>query len=239
MFARSNSRYGTLFVQTDGGTTNQPKIYAWGGNSYGNHGAGVNNSSGASTTAQGNWFGNEIKFMTRGNPYDQATGTAGHPGGASGYTSRLKDQVVGTQYDTTLAASMKIGKIVMIWAQSHTNSSYTTTVLMDEYGHCLLLDTFTTPTTLLVVGIWTTITICSVLKTSVTSLCKCTASLSLQKTSVGCTRTLRLEDVPISLASLVLHTWAVPQATVCLEKKIAKDTGVLSVLPLTDSYVYL
>ena len=68
MFARSNSRYGTLFVQTDGGTTNQPKIFAWGGNTYGNQGSGANNSSGASTTAQGNWFGNEIKFMTRGNP---------------------------------------------------------------------------------------------------------------------------------------------------------------------------
>lgn len=134
MFARSNSRYGTLFVQTDGGTTNQPKIYAWGGNSYGNHGAGVSNASGATTTAQGEWFGNEIKFMTRGNPYDQATATAAQPAGVGGYTSRLKDQVVGTQYDATLAASMKIGKIVMIWSQSHTNSSYTTTVLMDEYG---------------------------------------------------------------------------------------------------------
>jgi len=134
MFARSNSRYGTLFVQTDGGTTNQPKIFAWGGNSYGNHGAGANNSSGASATAQGNWFGNEIKFMTRGNPHDVAVGTAGNPGGASGYTSRLKDQIVGTQYDTNIASRMKIGKIVMIWSQSITNSSYTSTMLMDEYG---------------------------------------------------------------------------------------------------------
>lgn len=132
MFARSNSRYGTLYVQTDGGTTNQPKIFAWGGNTYGNHGAGANNSSGASASAQGNWFGNEIKFMTRGNPHDQATATASQSNPT--YAERLKDQVVGTQYSTAITSRMKIGKIVMIWAQSLTNSSYTATMIMDEYG---------------------------------------------------------------------------------------------------------
>ena len=132
MFARSNSRYGTLYVQTDGGTTNQPKIFAWGGNTYGNQGSGANNSSGASTTAQGNWFGNEIKFMTRGNPFDQATATGSQSNPT--YAERLKDQVVGTQYSTAITSRMKIGKIVMIWAQSLTNSSYTATMMMDEYG---------------------------------------------------------------------------------------------------------
>lgn len=132
MFARSNSRYGTLYVQTDGGTTNQPKIFAWGGNSYGNHGAGASSSSGASATAQGDWFGNEIQFMTRGNPHDQATATAGQT--SPTFAERLKDQVVGTQYSTAISSRMKIGKIVMIWAQSNTSSSYTSTMIMDEYG---------------------------------------------------------------------------------------------------------
>ena len=132
MFARSNSRYGTLFVQTDGGTTNQPKIFAWGSNTNGNQGAAVNTTSAASATAQGNWFGNEIKFMTRGNPHDQATAAAAQANPT--FAVRLKDQVVGTQYDPAITSRMKIGKIVMIWAQSDRANTSTSTMLMDEYG---------------------------------------------------------------------------------------------------------
>lgn len=132
MFARSNSRYGTLFVQTDGGTTNQPKIYAWGGNSYGNQGSAASSTAGVTTTSSGAWFGNEIQFMTRGNPHDQATATAAQ--GSPTFPERLKDQVVGTQYSTAISSRMKIGKIVMIWTMSAIDSSYTSTMLMDEYG---------------------------------------------------------------------------------------------------------
>lgn len=70
--------------------------------------------------------------MTRGNPFDQATATGAQ--GSPTFPERLKDQVVGTQYSTAISTRMKIGKIVMIWAQSNTNSSYTSTMMMDEYG---------------------------------------------------------------------------------------------------------
>lgn len=62
----SQGRYNTLYMITDGGDSNNVRIYATGNNSDRQQCAGndVATAHGASATAQGTWFLNECEFMT-------------------------------------------------------------------------------------------------------------------------------------------------------------------------------
>jgi hypothetical protein len=60
----SQGRYNTLHVITDGGDSNNVRMYAWGNNNGHQQGANVSTAHGATASAQGVWFGNECQFMT-------------------------------------------------------------------------------------------------------------------------------------------------------------------------------
>ena len=65
--AIGGGRYPTIFLITDGGNTGHAqKIYATGANQYGRQGTNTTTTSGQSSSAQGNWFGAEIKFRDFG-----------------------------------------------------------------------------------------------------------------------------------------------------------------------------
>ena len=122
----SGGRYPVLHFITDGGSTGHAqKIYATGSNNYGRQGTNTSTSSGESTSAQGNWFGAEIKFRDFGDY------------GGNANNSR-PNEVTNMTLDSLQTGSnknkFKVGKIVTIMSHSYSDETYGRTVMIDEFG---------------------------------------------------------------------------------------------------------
>ena len=112
----SGQRYNTLFLITNGGDSNNIRMYAYGNNVGKQQGANVSTSSGASASAQGNWFGNECQFMTD-----------------SGATSAIRSSVT----------NRKIGDPVMVaFGGDRNTNSQGFNVLLDEHGTAFISGTW-------------------------------------------------------------------------------------------------
>ena len=128
-FVTNNTRYSTIYMITDGGTTGLPqKVYATGGNSRGQQGTGTHysNPTGSSSMGTGNWFGAEIMFRDRGQDWNNQS------------NNNMVNEVYGNwqsfQTGGTNAGKLKIGKIVKIFPSSHSGENYNRCVLLDEFG---------------------------------------------------------------------------------------------------------
>ena len=95
----TEERYVSIFMLTDGGTTNKPKVYATGSNEFGKLGVGIANDldSGSLTDATGHGYCEEIKFEYP--EIDEA--------GEMETTS-----ITGTQYSTTIQNEYPPGRII-------------------------------------------------------------------------------------------------------------------------------
>ena len=71
----AGSRYSTWFVITNGGDSNQPKVYSWGANNYGQLARNANTSNTSSASVQGDWFLGECTFQDFGDLELNSAGT--------------------------------------------------------------------------------------------------------------------------------------------------------------------
>ena len=123
-------RYPCVFVITDGGDSNKPKLYAFGNNAYGNQGTGVSTSNTASESDAGNWGGAEASFRDFG---EQEVG---------GDNSRPNEKT-GTQYtfsDSTHTnyQALTIGKIVKVATNGYWENTANRSMCLDENGNVYL-----------------------------------------------------------------------------------------------------
>ena len=122
----SGGRYPFFHLITDGGTTGHAqKIYSFGRNSYGQQGTNTSTSSGQSTTAQGNWFGAEVKFRDFGDYGGNANNSR---------PNEVTDMTLDSLQTGSNKNRFKVGKIVSIMGHTYSDESYGRTVFIDEYG---------------------------------------------------------------------------------------------------------
>ena len=124
--AIGGGRYPTIFLITDGGNTGHAqKIYATGANQYGRQGTNTTTTSGQSSSAQGAWFGAEIKFRDFGDY-----------GGAA--NNSRPNEVIDMTLDSLQTGSnknrFKVGRITEIITHNYTSETYGRTVMIDEFG---------------------------------------------------------------------------------------------------------
>lgn len=117
----SGGRYPQIWLITDGGDSGQPKVYGVGRNDTGQQGTGRSTTHGVSGSSMGNWLPMaEIKFRTFPDFMD---GTG---------------DVNGTQYDSTLAGDLKIGRIVKITSRNQDARTDGPVMALDEYGQMFM-----------------------------------------------------------------------------------------------------
>lgn len=120
-------RYSPKWIITDGGDSNQPKCYAFGGNASGAQGTDSSTTSGQSTTSQGNWFLSEVRFETAGD------------GELSNNTDNVRpNTVVATQYDAALTNELVIGNIVKVVKNNGGDSTDSPSIMLDSNGRLFL-----------------------------------------------------------------------------------------------------
>ena len=122
----SDSERSTLYFITDGGTTgHSQKVYATGSNSYGRYGAGVSTTHGATASAQGNWFGAEIKFRDFG---DLSNGTN------NSRPNETTDMTLDSLQTGSNKTKFKVGRITEIHASGYSDEDYGRVLMIDEFG---------------------------------------------------------------------------------------------------------
>jgi len=120
----TGGRYSTQFAITDGGTANQPKVYSWGYNGYGQLCRNESITNTASATVQGNWLLGEVQFRDFG---DQELNP--------GTNDNRPNEVVGTQYSAVWNNKRKFGTIVAIWGNGQGATTTTGLVMLDSLGN--------------------------------------------------------------------------------------------------------
>jgi hypothetical protein len=120
----TGGRYSTQFAITDGGTANQPKVYSWGYNGYGQLCRNESITNTASATVQGNWLLGEVQFRDFG---DQELNP--------GTNDNRPNEVVGTQYSAVWNGKRKFGTIVAIWGNGQGSTTTTGLVMLDSLGN--------------------------------------------------------------------------------------------------------
>ena len=122
----SGGRYPVLHFITDGGSTGHAqKIYACGSNNYGQQGTGVTTSAGNSNSAQGNWFGAEIKFRDFGDLSKNSNNSR---------PNETTDMTLDSLQTGSNKTKFKVGKIVSIQAHTYSDETYSRVVMIDEFG---------------------------------------------------------------------------------------------------------
>ena len=138
--ACSNTENSTIWLITDGGTTGLPqKIYATGFNSTGQQGTNTSITSGASASAQGNWFGGEIKFRDFGD-YESSSGTGNRPNEGTDMTWASITQVGGANYQ-----KFPMGKIVDIIPVQYSDETSARVCMLDEFGNMFMAGSMAIP----------------------------------------------------------------------------------------------
>ena len=122
----SGGRYPVLHFITDGGTTGHAqKIYATGSNNYGQQGTNTSTTSGQSGSAQGNWFGAEIKFRDFGDLSKNVNNSR---------PNETTDMTLDSLQTGSNKTKFKVGKIVTIMAHTYSDETYSRVVMIDEFG---------------------------------------------------------------------------------------------------------
>ena len=122
----SGGRYPVLHFITDGGTTgHSQKIYATGSNNYGQQGTNTTTTSGQSASAQGNWFGAEIKFRDFGDLSKNVQNSR---------PNETTDMTLNSLQTGSNKTKFKVGKIVSIQAHTYADETYGRVVMIDEFG---------------------------------------------------------------------------------------------------------
>jgi hypothetical protein len=120
----TGGRYSTQFAITDGGTANQPKVYSWGYNGYGQLCRNESTTNTASATVQGNWLLGEVQFRDFG---DQELNP--------GTNDNRPNEVGGTQYSAVWNNKRKFGTIVAVWGNGQGSTTTTGLVMLDSLGN--------------------------------------------------------------------------------------------------------
>jgi hypothetical protein len=120
----TGGRYSTQFAITDGGTANQPKVYSWGYNGYGQLCRNESITNTASATVQGNWLLGEVQFRDFG---DQELNP--------GTNDSRPNEVIGTQYSAVWNNKRKFGTIVAIWGNGSGSATSQAVVMLDSLGN--------------------------------------------------------------------------------------------------------
>ena len=124
--AIGGGRYPTIFLITDGGSTGHAqKIYATGANNYGRQGTNKSTTSGQSSSAQGNWFGAEIKFRDFGDYGGDGNGNR---------PNEVTDMTLDSLQTGSNKNKFKVGRITEIITHNYTSETYGRTVMIDEFG---------------------------------------------------------------------------------------------------------
>ena len=124
--AIGGGRYPTIFLITDGGNTGHAqKIYATGANQYGRQGTNTTTTSGQSSSAQGNWFGAEIKFRDFGDFGGDANNSR---------PNEVTDMTLDSLQTGSNKNKFKVGRITEIITHNYTSETYGRTVMIDEFG---------------------------------------------------------------------------------------------------------
>tara|TARA_R100001082_G_scaffold109053_1_gene85444 strand:- start:1333 stop:4080 length:2748 start_codon:yes stop_codon:yes gene_type:complete len=122
----TGGRYSTQYFITDGGTSNQPKMYSCGANNQGEQGTGSSITSGASASAQGNWFLSECVWQDFGDM-------------ENGANNSRPNEKIGTQYtfeDSSHAnyRALKVGTIVKVIGHAYGGTHSTSVCALDSNG---------------------------------------------------------------------------------------------------------
>ena len=121
----TGGRYQTCFAITDGGTSNQPKVYSWGSNTYGALCRNESTTNTASAVIQGNWLLGEVRFRDFGD-------IELNPG-----TNNIRpNEIVGTQYDAVWNQKYKFGTMVAIWGNwGGASTANPSVAMLDSFGN--------------------------------------------------------------------------------------------------------
>jgi len=112
----------TMYVITDGGTQNKPRVISWGSNATGQLGRDVTRgtTAGQSTSALSPWNPAEIEFQNYG---DSELGSA-----------TRTNETNGTMYDAAFTNKHKFGRPVAIFSDGYHSDSDSCVVLLDDLG---------------------------------------------------------------------------------------------------------
>ena len=121
----TGGRYPTWYVITDGGTSNQPKVYSWGNNQYGQLARNANTNNTASPTVQGEWFLGECTFQDFGDLELNSAGTENvHP-------NETRDE---TMYASAWTNKHTFGAPVAVFGNNNASFNTTSICMLDSLG---------------------------------------------------------------------------------------------------------
>ena len=121
----SGGRYPTWYVITDGGDSNQPKVYSWGYNGYGQLARNANTSNTASASIQGEWFLGECTFEDFGDPEQNSAGTN------NVRPNEIRDQ---TMYSSSWTNKHTFGVPVAVFGNNQGSTASARICMLDSLG---------------------------------------------------------------------------------------------------------
>ena len=121
----TGGRYPTWFVITDGGDSNQPKVYSWGYNGHGQLARNANTSNTASASVQGEWFLGECTFQDFGDPEQNSAGTT------NVRPNEIRDQ---TMYSSSWTNKHTFGVPVAVFGNDQGSSNSPRICMLDSLG---------------------------------------------------------------------------------------------------------
>jgi alpha-tubulin suppressor-like RCC1 family protein len=125
-------RYPTVYCITNGGTSNQPKVYSFGNNANGQLGRNVALTSDTTASVIGAWFAGEIMFRDYGDPQQAAGSPSVFPG-----------EIMATQYSTAWNNEFRFGRPVAVLSNGYASTTGSSVALLDDRGQ------------LYICGVWT------------------------------------------------------------------------------------
>ena len=125
----SGGRYPTWYVITDGGDSNQPKVYTWGYNGHGQLARNANTSNTASASVQGEWFLGECTFQDFGDPEQNSAGTN------NVRPNEIRDQ---TMYSSSWTNKHTFGVPVAVFGNNQGSTNNARICMLDSLGQIYL-----------------------------------------------------------------------------------------------------
>lgn len=125
----SGGRYPTWYVITDGGDSNQPKVYSWGYNGHGQLARNANLSNTASASVQGEWFLGECTFQDFGDPEQNSAGTN------NVRPNEIRDQ---TMYSSSWTNKHTFGVPVAVFGNNQGSTATSRICMLDSLGQLYL-----------------------------------------------------------------------------------------------------
>jgi hypothetical protein len=121
----AGGRYPTWFVITNGGDSNQPKVYSWGANNRGQLARNANTSNTASASVQGDWFLGECTFQDFGDLELNSAGTS------NVRPNEIRDQ---TMYSSSWTNKHTFGVPVAVFGNNQGSSNDPRICMLDSLG---------------------------------------------------------------------------------------------------------